>query len=356
MTAEETAANIISKVGLWWPLAEEDQLRQAAAAYERVATAVLAAAETGSSGARLVTGGGNRGEAIDAFDKHWAQFDGECEAGLPATAQAASNVAAALKQFADEVDDAKKKIIDLAIEIGATIAVGVGMALFTFGGSAAAASARTAMLVARGWMIARGLSSVAATIVTALLAGATFGAVEGFVSSIVAQVGKQVLNDGPGITLSETMSWTATGAAAGAATAGLGVAARGGVRALAASSRPTVSRIGTALGGGGRALNSAGRPYPGYVDPRTGRPVQYPGGDLAKIPKAERVTWSGQERAAHIKEWYDRGLPTPLGGWADYDIHHIRPREYGGTNDFDNLLPVPRPIHQNEFNAWWRDY
>jgi len=32
VTAEETAASIISKVGLWWPLAEQDQLRRAAEA------------------------------------------------------------------------------------------------------------------------------------------------------------------------------------------------------------------------------------------------------------------------------------------------------------------------------------
>lgn len=31
---------------------------------------------------------------------------------------------------------------------------------------------------------------------------------------------------------------------------------------------------------------------------------------------------------------------TKRGGWAEYDIHHIKPREYGGTNDFWNLVPV----------------
>jgi hypothetical protein len=47
---------------------------------------------------------------------------------------------------------------------------------------------------------------------------------------------------------------------------------------------------------------------------------------------------------------------TPPGGWAAYDIHHIRPREYGGTNAFDNLVPVLRDVHQNQFNPWWRNY
>lgn len=194
MTVEETVASVISKVGLWWPLAEEDQLRQAAAAYEQVASAVLAASGTGSAGAGLVTGG-NSGSGIDAFHAHWGTYD----KGLPATAKAATQVAAALNQFAKQVDEAKRRITNLAIKIGATIAVGVGLALFTFGGSAAAAAARTAMLVARGWLIAQGLSGVVASIVTTLLAGAAFSAVEGFLSSIVAQVGKIVLSDGDGI-------------------------------------------------------------------------------------------------------------------------------------------------------------
>jgi hypothetical protein len=75
-----------------------------------------------------------------------------------------------------------------------------------------------------------------------------------------------------------------------------------------------------------------------------------------RVPVAQRVPWGAEERGAFIKEWYDRGFSTPKGGWPDYDIHHIIPREYGGTNAFENLVPVERGVHQNEFNAWWRDY
>lgn len=38
---------------------------------------------------------------------------------------------------------------------------------------------------------------------------------------------------------------------------------------------------------------------------------------------------------------------------GQYDIHHIKPREYGGTNDFWNLTPVQRRTHQQEFNKFW---
>jgi hypothetical protein len=92
------------------------------------------------------------------------------------------------------------------------------------------------------------------------------------------------------------------------------------------------------------------------IDPRTDTSIPYPGEGLTKVPTSQRVVWGGKERGAYIKEWYDRGYSTPEGGWSGYDIHHIRPREYGGTNDFDNLVPVPRDVHQAEFNSWWRDY
>jgi hypothetical protein len=105
-----------------------------------------------------------------------------------------------------------------------------------------------------------------------------------------------------------------------------------------------------------QAINRAGRAYPDVIDPRTGAAIPHPGSGLTRVPVSERVPWGAQERGAYIKQWYDQGFDTPPGGWGNYDIHHIRPREYGGTNAFDNLVPVPRSVHQQEFNAWWRDY
>ncbi len=244
VSVETRAASIISKVGLWWPLAEEDQLRRAAAAYQRVESAVLAAAQESSGGATLVTGQGQQGAAVAAFTTHWAQFDGTAEAGLPATAAAAARVAAALRRFADEVTEAKRKIINLAIEIGASIAVGIGLALFTFGTSAGVAAARTAMLVVRGLTVAAGLSGIAATIVATMLGGVFFGAVEGFISGIVAQVATTVFSDGDGVSWGEAMTWSLWGAGTGGAFAGAGLAARAGFRALRHGDNFIADRLG----------------------------------------------------------------------------------------------------------------
>jgi RHS repeat-associated protein len=103
-------------------------------------------------------------------------------------------------------------------------------------------------------------------------------------------------------------------------------------------------------------VNARGRVYPSVLDPRTGRPIAAPPSGLSRVQVADRVSWGGPERGAYIKEWYNRGYSTPQGGWSKYDIHHIVPREYGGTNNFSNLVPVLRPVHQQEFNPWWTNY
>ena len=95
--------------------------------------------------------------------------------------------------------------------------------------------------------------------------------------------------------------------------------------------------------------------YPRVLDLRTGRGIHLPHVN-GIVPKALRVKWDKIERGKFIKEWHDRGFPRPKGGWKQYDIHHIKPREYGGTNDFWNLTPVLRETHQKEFNAFWRKF
>jgi hypothetical protein len=37
-------------------------------------------------------------------------------------------------------------------------------------------------------------------------------------------------------------------------------------------------------------------------------------------------------------------------------LKRANPRGYGGTNAFDDLVPVERSIHQTEFNPWRRGY
>jgi hypothetical protein len=95
--------------------------------------------------------------------------------------------------------------------------------------------------------------------------------------------------------------------------------------------------------------------YPRVIDPRTGRHIPFPSDVRGVVPRAQRVTWDNFDRARYIAEWHRRGYPTPRSGWEHYDIHHIRPREYGGSNDFWNLVPVERNTHQL-FNRFWEQF
>ena len=103
-------------------------------------------------------------------------------------------------------------------------------------------------------------------------------------------------------------------------------------------------------------VNRIGKLYPSVIDPRTNNPIPFPSGEIVKVPKSDRVSWGRKERGDYIAEWYREGYDTPPGGWQPYDIHHIKPREYGGSNDFENLVPVLRQVHIDEFNAFWRDW
>lgn len=103
-------------------------------------------------------------------------------------------------------------------------------------------------------------------------------------------------------------------------------------------------------------VNAKGKAYPNVTDLRTGNPIPAPPSGLTRVPVSDRVLWGPRQKHAFIKQWYDQGYSTPPGGWSAYDIHHIIPREYGGTNEFWNLTPVPRKVHQTEFNTWWLGY
>jgi hypothetical protein len=102
-------------------------------------------------------------------------------------------------------------------------------------------------------------------------------------------------------------------------------------------------------------VNGQGLPYPKIMDPRTGQPIPHPPApNMPQVPNSQRAPdgWRGP----FIREWIKRGYPVPgppnnpFEGW---EIHHIIPREFGGTNDFNNLIPLPREIHYL-FTEWFR--
>ncbi|CAH1200624.1 hypothetical protein PAECIP111893_01510 [Paenibacillus plantiphilus] len=99
--------------------------------------------------------------------------------------------------------------------------------------------------------------------------------------------------------------------------------------------------------------NSKATLYPYYKDSTSGKVMTEP--STTTMSKTTSIKWEKADRAAYIKK-YSELYPKNGYKWDDYDIHHIKPREYGGTNDFNNLIPVPRNFHVYTVNDWWRYY
>ena len=207
--ADQGIDTVVSTVGLWWPGAEEGDLRAAADAWDRMAVALDRTVEAGR-GATTGALHGWSGDAADAFRDRWGGFERD---GLVPGADGCRAMAGALRQYADEVETAKHEIEALAVEIGAGVVLGAAAAWFTFGASAAAAAGIAARLVAVAASIGVRVSSSVAGIVSTALTGATFGAVDGVAANAVGQVYRVEAVDEGGYSADElgtTAMWSAS--------------------------------------------------------------------------------------------------------------------------------------------------
>ena len=173
--------------GLEWPAGDEDELRAAAAAWADLATVLdeIAAAATAAAG---VVTGQNHGAEIDAFAAFFRRYDNGAGLGyLPESAVVSRQMASALEQYADQVAEAKHRVIVECTIAGAAILAGVGLFAIPVVGqfAAASAAATAAALVATTSLIGIALSTTAASIVATVLVGAAFGAVSAAAIDVV---------------------------------------------------------------------------------------------------------------------------------------------------------------------------
>lgn len=188
----DVASQAASTVGLWWPAADEQRLRDAAGVWERVATALDAAAAGGTDAATRAASAW-QGEAAAAAARAWHQ---QAEA-LAGQATDARRVAGALREYADAVADAKRRVEELVAAAGATLLVGTVAAVATMGIAEAAAAGVTAGLVSAAAAVGVELSGTVAAITAGALTAATFGAAEGVLGDVSAQaVRVEAFDDG----------------------------------------------------------------------------------------------------------------------------------------------------------------
>ncbi len=97
-------------------------------------------------------------------------------------------------------------------------------------------------------------------------------------------------------------------------------------------------------------FNNKGKKYPTQItSPVTGESLPYNFSmTMSKVPESQRVKWTSTER----KNYADRNGYDLTGT----EVHHIRPREYGGTNDDWNLIPLNPDDHRKIVSPWWVNY
>ncbi|MET7665212.1 hypothetical protein ABZS99_41600 [Streptomyces sp. NPDC005463] len=145
--ADKAKKIVRDMTGMWWPDADEDGLRHAAKVWRDFADDledVTAAANKSARG--IITH--NKSEAISAFDDPYSRryyYDGH--GWLQDVIDGARDRAKSLDQYADAVHHAVKRLEHELEIVGATIAAGTLLAVFTAGISEAAAATATATIV-----------------------------------------------------------------------------------------------------------------------------------------------------------------------------------------------------------------
>ena len=222
---------VVSEVGLWWPSADEDGVREASRAWARVAAALDHAGDVGRAGAAQA-GARWTGDAARRFAGTWQQH----EQALRDDAAGARALSDALARYADAVADAKHRVTELAVTAGATLVAGVGLAWLTFGASAAAAAGVSAGLVAAASAIGVELSATAASIMGGAVVGVGFGAVQGVVvdMAVTQPVRVQGFHDG---------GWSASEVTASAVGGGAFGGLLGGIAPVVPKLLPTPSPV-----------------------------------------------------------------------------------------------------------------
>jgi hypothetical protein len=234
------------QVGLWWPAADPAKLRASAGAWRRLADDVEGVSRVASQAA-LQLSSQNQSEAVSAFEAYWAQRWTGGSGCLPAVAEAARGLSAALDNYAGAVEKAQLRIKELIAAVATAVVIGAVLTVVTIGVSDLAAGAVAGSLVAAAAAVGVELSAEAAAIITAGIFATSLGVLEGGLADLAIQ-GERVgyFHDQPSIDWNEVF----VNAAVGGATAGASFGAAGAA--------PAFGRIAARLGGEVRAADAAG--------------------------------------------------------------------------------------------------
>ncbi|MGN5635254.1 RNase A-like domain-containing protein [Streptomyces sp. AC154] len=258
MSVADKAKQIVQHAtGMWWPDADEGSLRDAAKVWRDFADDLEKVTAAANKSARGIIEH-NKGEAISAFDDpFWRRYYYDGHGWLQDMIDGARDMAKALDQYADAVHHAVKRLEHELEIVGATIAAGTLLAVFTAGISEGAAIAATGVIVDLSATLGVTVSTEIATIAGTTLATAAIGGIESVtVDLAVTQPGAIILGESKGFSLDEVQSAAEGGAIMGSLLGGAGSSYRtihnaGGMTELLGGIRMPTFEPDLALPGGG---------------------------------------------------------------------------------------------------------
>ena len=101
-------------------------------------------------------------------------------------------------------------------------------------------------------------------------------------------------------------------------------------------------------------VNSKGVPYPKVTVDGYGE-IPFPEGPFTPNNSSSlRLEFTKQLKSDYQKWWTNQGRPWPVAPEGSViNIHHIKPLQFGGTNNFQNLVPLIQPGQHQPFTSWW---
>jgi hypothetical protein len=103
----------------------------------------------------------------------------------------------------------------------------------------------------------------------------------------------------------------------------------------------------------GRPVNRKGVEYPRVIVKDYGE-VPFPEGPYTpNNSQTLRKAFTESYKKSFKEWWIGQGRAWPEG---KVNIHHIKPLSRGGTNDFNNLVPLVQPEEHQPFTNWWMSY
>ncbi|MGC0415117.1 hypothetical protein [Embleya sp. AB8] len=264
---DEAVEQVVRFLGLPWPKADEDKLRELAGGYERLA-AVLDQVIAGASGPARGIIARNTGLPIDNFAAFWSQYEGSGRNWLPSTAASCREQAASLRKLADAVQTQKTVLKAEILAVAATILVGAGLLVVPGVNIISGAAMSAATFAAESAATACGLAISASVleIIGTIVGSAVIGAVTSVALDLaVAQPIKIAMGAQHGLTTDHLLETAAYGAAGGAVGGTMSAGAQqlpklvlptrlSALTALTAKAPAALNSVtGQALAGGGTA-------------------------------------------------------------------------------------------------------